>query len=202
MVQELALSFFFVSIILSMVYFYFQEQIIFGLSLVQKITIPASVSTVKTLILDQKKQRLEQYPVYGTTYASLKIPSINLELPVYYGDTPEILRYGVGHYAGSYFPGEASSIIYAAHNDKRFFMRIPEIPINENIFIETSYGTFQYQVTNKKIILETDLDSLPIQTEEELLMLYTCYPVNSLGHKTERYVVYAKKVEENNENNP
>ena len=45
---------------------------------------------------------------------------------------------------------------------------------------------------NSSIIFVTNNDK---QKYEEVLMLYTCYPVNGLGHKTDRFVVYAKKVE-------
>ena len=45
-----------------------------------------------------------------------------------------------------------------------------------------------------KIIKETDVEEVPIQSEKELLMIYTCWPINNLGHATERYVVYANLV--------
>ena len=32
------------------------------------------------------------------------------------------------------------------------------------------------------------------QKDKEILMLYTCYPVNGLGHKTDRFVVYAERI--------
>lgn len=41
-----------------------------------------------------------------------------------------------------------------------------------------------------------NVDELPIQDEKEIFMIYTCYPVNTLGHKTDRFVVYATPVEE------
>ena len=39
---------------------------------------------------------------------------MKLELPIYHGDTLKILRKGVGHYAGSYFPGENGTVLLAA----------------------------------------------------------------------------------------
>lgn len=47
-----------------------------------------------------------------------------------------------------------------------------------------------------KIVNETDLELLPIQKEKEILMLYTCYPFQNIGYTTQRYVVYAEKIEE------
>ena len=39
-----------------------------------------------------------------------------------------------------------------------------------------------------------DVDELPVQKGEEILMLYTCWPINNIGHASERYVVYADLV--------
>ena len=43
------------------------------------------------------------------------------------GDTLDILRYGVGHYAGSFFPGEGGSVIFAAHNN--YFRKLNQTKI-------------------------------------------------------------------------
>ena len=47
-----------------------------------------------------------------------------------------------------------------------------------------------------KVVKETNLAAFPIQHDHELLIMYTCYPINQsvVGRKTKRYVVYAKKV--------
>ena len=103
--------------------------------------------------------------------------------------------YGVGQSSGSYFPGEGGSIICMGHNTKAFLYKLPQIKKGAIIEVETTYGTFKYKVDNTKIVNMYNVDELPIQKYEEVLMLYTCYPVNGLGHKTDRFVVYAKKVE-------
>jgi len=191
--KKFAISFFFVSLTIVLFSCLFQNKVDLMISLIQKVTI-VSNSTPREISFDTVQKKLKTYPNYGDIWATLKIPDISLELPIYHGDTLDLLRYGVGHYAGSYFPSEGSSIVLAGHSDRGFFMRIPELKIGQKITIEATYGTFVYQVIDAKIIRETDTASLPIQKEKELLMMYTCYPVNSLGHKTERYVVYAELV--------
>ena len=62
----------------------------------------------------------------------------------------------------------------------------------DKIEIETSYGTFEYTIYQSKIVHETDLGAAPIQNEEEMLIIYTCYPINNIGHAYQRYLVYAK----------
>jgi sortase A len=45
-----------------------------------------------------------------------------------------------------------------------------------------------------QIVEETETDKLPIQKDEEKLMIYTCYPFNNIGYTTQRYVVYANLI--------
>ena len=139
---------------------------------------------------------LVNYPVYGTKYADIKIESINLSLPVYYGANYTILNSGIAHDERSYFPGEGGSVILAGHNFKTFLANLPKAEIGDIITLETTYGTFNYEIYDTKIVKETDVDEVPIQKEKEILMLYTCWPINNIGHASQRYVVYANPVEE------
>jgi len=145
---------------------------------------------IETVIEDNK---LKNYPEYGTSYATINIPKININLPVYYGDTMEILKKGVGHSSGSYFPGEGGSIVYMGHNSKKVFRNFSKIEKGDLINIKTDYGDFFYKVYDTKIVEETDINALPIQDNKEILMIYTCYPFNNIGYATQRYVVYAEK---------
>ena len=109
-----------------------------------------------------------------------------------YGDTLDILKKGVGHSSGSYFPGEGGSIIYMGHNSKKMFRRFSELQIGNEIKVTTSYGEYVYKIYDMQLIKETEVDKLPIQRDKEILMVYTCYPFNNVGYATQRYVVYAE----------
>jgi len=139
---------------------------------------------------------LINYPTYGTNYASLKIESAQIDLPIYYGADYTILKNGIAHDESSYFPGEGGSIILAGHNFKKFLGNLPKAEKDDIIELNTTYGNFKYKIYDTKIIGENDVDKVPIQTEKEILMIYTCYPINNIGHATQRYVVYADRVEE------
>ena len=134
---------------------------------------------------------LVNYPSLGTKYADIIIESIGVNLPVYYGASYSILKSGIAHDDTSYFPGQGGSIIMAGHNFKKFLAKLPDTQKGDIITINTSYGTFNYKITDKKIVKETAVDEVPIQDEKEILMLYTCWPINNIGHASERYVVYA-----------
>lgn len=171
----------------------FGEKIETGLMLVSKIAITTNQNkTEEKTIINEEKKSLENYPEYGTQYATIEIPRIDAELPVYFGDTLEILKKGVGHSSGSYFPGEGGSILYMGHNSKKVFRRFSELQIGDEIKITTTYGEYNYKIYDMQLINETDTDKVPIQRDEEILMVYTCYPFNNIGYATQRYVVYAK----------
>ena len=174
----------------------FVIRLIFGakidetISIVSKISISTDQKEIKPIEFENKK--LKNYPEYGTQYATIQIPSINVDVPVYVGDTLEILKKGVGHSSGSYFPGEGGSIIYMGHNSKNMFRRFSEVKKGDKITVKTSYGEFNYKIYDMQLIKETETDKLPIQDQKEILMVYTCYPFNNIGYATQRYVLYAE----------
>lgn len=131
-------------------------------------------------------------PSYGEKYATIKISSINLELPIYYGKTLDLLKNGIGHDNDSYFPGEGGSIILMGHNFKKLLGNLPKVKVGDVIQVSTNYGEFEYSIYDAKIVNEYDIDEVPIQDKEEMLMIYTCWPINNIGYANERYVVYAK----------
>lgn len=188
---ELIVAFFITVILLGVGKILFGAKIEETMSLISKVSIGVNNQNeeVKTVIEDKK---IKNYPEYGTQYATIKIPKIDVELPVYYGDTLDILKKGVGHSSGSYFPGEGGSIIYMGHNSKKMFRRFSELQKGNEIEVTTSYGDFKYKIYDMQLIKETEVDKLPIQEDKEILMIYTCYPFNNIGYATQRYVVYAE----------
>lgn len=174
---------------------FFGNKIETAFILVNKVSIDVDSNKENTeqgTVLNEEKKTLENYPEYGTQYATIEIPRIDANLPVYFGDTLEILKKGVGHSSGSYFPGEGGSILYMGHNSKKVFRRFSELQIGDEIKVTTTYGEYNYKIYDMQLIKETELEKVPIQREEEILMIYTCYPFNNVGYATQRYVVYAK----------
>ena len=143
-----------------------------------------------------ENQKLASYPDYGSKYATIETPQIGVDLPVYFGDTLEILKNGVGHSSGSYFPGEGGSIIYMGHNSENVFRKFSELQVGNEIIVKTTYGEFKYKIYDMQLINEKELDKLPVQRDKEILMVYTCYPFNNIVYATQRYVVYAERVTE------
>ena len=195
-VIDIIVAFLIIMLLFSGINLLYGQKVSEAFSLANKVSIDFEnkVEAPKAEINIEEKQVIN-YPEYGTQYATIEIPRIDVNLPVYFGDTLEILKKGVGHSSGSYFPGEGGSIVYMGHNSRNVFRRFSELQIGDDITVTTSYGVYKYEIYDMQLIKETELDKVPIQKEEEILMVYTCYPFNNIGYATQRYVVYAKPVE-------
>ena len=167
---DVIVALFITVIVIGGIYLFWGREIDENISIINKVSID----------LDNKKEEvttintdnvIENYPEYGTQYATIEIPKINVNLPVYFGDTLEILKKGVGHSSGSYFPGEGGSIVYMGHNSTKMFRRFSELQIGDEIKVTTSYGEYNYKIYDMQLIKETELDKLPIQKEKEILMV-------------------------------
>ena len=174
---------------------FFGKQIKTAINYVNIISVDKNNSLIRDIKFDEETKAIVSYPQYGTRYGNIKIDSLNVNLPLYYGDELTYLRYGVGQSSSAYFPGEGASIICMGHNNRNMLYDLPKIKNDAIIEIDTTYGTFKYKVYKTEIINMYDVDKLTIQQEEEILMLYTCYPVETLGDKKDRFVVFAKRVE-------
>lgn len=192
-ISSIIVALFITGLLILVINLFFGQEIGEIFSLVNKVSITIDENKeVAETIISEEENKLINYPEYGTQYATIQIDKIDVNLPVYFGDTLEILKKGVGHSSGSYFPGEGGSIIYMGHNAKNTFRRFGELQIGNEIKVTTNYGEYTYKIYDMKLIKETETDKLPIQKEKEILMIYTCYPFNNIGYTTQRYVVYAE----------
>ena len=188
---SLIVAFISTALIILAIYLFFGARIDESISLINKVAIDVENKKVEPTTINAEN-KIQNYPEYGTQYGTIEIPKIDVNLPVYFGDTLEILKKGVGHSGGSYFPGEGGSIIYMGHNSKNVFRRFSELQIGNEITVKTTYGEYKYKIYDMQIINEDEPEKLEIQKEKEILMVYTCYPFVNIGHAKQRYVVFAE----------
>ena len=129
-------------------------------------------------------------PYYGDEFATLKIPSVGIEQPVFEGDEDDVLIKGIGHYRGSTLPGEGGNVLLAGHRDMENsgFLELQNIKEGDEVVVETDWGNFYYKVS--KIYITDPDDTEPGKTSEsEKLTMYTCYPFSYVGSAPQRYIV-------------
>lgn len=135
------------------------------------------------------------YPTGNTRYGKIIITNNDqiFDIPLYFGDTNAILRRGAGHYMGSHFPGEGSTILVSAHNNT-FFNCLKYLKLGDVVEVRTSYGIYKYEVTELRVLDKNDPTAFDLSSESENLVLYTCYPFNALGLTNKRYFVSTKLI--------
>ncbi|WP_409270848.1 class D sortase [Neobacillus sp. SCS-31] len=132
-------------------------------------------------------------PEFGEVVGLLEIPAIHSELAIVEGTDPDDLKKGVGHYEGSYFPGEGGQIVLSGHRDT-VFRRLGELKAGDVLTIRMPNTDTQYEITNTKIVDAEDRSIITLQKEKEELIVTTCYPFSYVGNAPERYIIYAKPV--------
>ncbi len=152
----------------------------------------AKSTKIDKIEFDTKENKLITIPKYGYSYGTLKIPSLNISQPLYYGSTLDILEYGIGTESGSFFPSENGTIITMAHARDGFFKELYTIKLNDEVIITTDYGKFIYKIYDTDVVKDTDLEAVRMQDKEEILTMYTCYPSTAIGYTDQRFFAYAK----------
>jgi len=110
----------------------------------------------------------------------------------------EALKRGVAHALGTAFPGQPGVTYFFAHstdtifNVPRFnavFYLLKDMEPGDRIVVFFAGKRYDYITTEKKITEPTDVSYFKLKTQEQLLVLQTCYPP---GTTWKRLIVIAK----------
>ena len=192
--KTIAVSFFFAAIFIIIGFTFLGTYLEKGINLINKFNYEQAKILNNNITYNEIEKKVDPRPQYGQIWAQIKMSKINLELPVYEGATLKVLKYGVGHHQGGYFPGENDTIILAGHSNTKIFSDLPKMEKGDEVVLDTVYGVFTYKIYETKVVHRSDEEALPYHTGKEILILYTCYPTNSYGLKEKRFVVYAELV--------
>lgn len=129
------------------------------------------------------------YPAEGDNIGSLTIPSLKRKLPILQGTGVKELKKGVGHFTQSVLPGEEDNCVFSGHRDT-VFRQLDNLMIGDPLIVQTSAGTFTYEVDDTRIVHKDD-KTVIVPTDHAILTMTTCYPFNALGNAPNRYIVSA-----------
>ena len=123
--------------------------------------------------------------------AVLRIPSLDLEVPVYAGTSTGVLNRGAGVIEGTAWPGsDDGNIGIAAHRDS-FFRPLQAIRPGAQLYIDTVQSTRRYRVTSTSVVEPQDVAVLA-DTVQPSVTLVTCYPFHYVGAAPQRFIVRAE----------
>ena len=139
------------------------------------------------------KQRVEE-PNVGDAYGTLTCERLNINSTVYFGDNSDVLLQGIGTYPVSWIPGCGHTTLMSGHNDMAL-ATLGDVAVDDRFTLTTNYGTFEYRVSDIKIVDETETEACRLDSDTEQVVLYTCYPFYRIsGRRTERFFVYLEKL--------
>jgi sortase A len=123
-------------------------------------------------------------PADGQPIATIDIPSIGVNYVVVQGTETADLELGPGHYDNTPLPGQPGNAAIAGHRTTYLhpFYNLNELVAGDPIYVTTTQGRFQYDVTAVLVVDPSDLavlDPTPVAT----LTLTTCNPRYSAAQR-------------------
>ena len=111
----------------------------------------------------------------------VKIPKIQVELPIYHGTGSDSLERGTGHLLGSSLPvgGESVHTIITGHSgmaSQKMFTDLEQLEIGDVFYLHVLDAVLAYQVYFKEPVVPHDSSRLGIVQGKDLCTLITCYP--------------------------
>lgn len=116
-------------------------------------------------------------PDLGGGVALIKIPKIGVDRVVVEGVEVEHLKKGPGHYPETALPGQLGNMVISGHRTTYGapFYRLDEVRVGDEIVVVDAVGSYQYKVTETKIVRPTDLGVIAPSSDARLT-LTTCHP--------------------------
>ena len=126
----------------------------------------------------------------------IKIPTAEVDLPVYHTSYDDVLLVGAGHLEGTSLPvgGEGTRAVITAHRgmaNATMFTYLDRVQPGDLITLEVFGEVLVYQVFESKVVAPEDTESIRPDPERDLLTLVTCTP---LGINTERILVTGERI--------
>lgn len=138
-------------------------------------TVPRSTTTTTQPI--QSVQSPEAPPANGQPVGVIDIPKIGANYVVVEGTNTGDLQLGPGHYVGTALPGNPGNAAVAGHRTTylRPFYNLDQLAPGVPIYVTTTQGRFQYDVTDTLVVSPNDVAVLD-PTATPTLTLTTCNP--------------------------
>lgn len=105
----------------------------------------------------------------------------------------EAMAFGPGHLAGTPQPGERGTAVYAAHRDTHFSW-LGDLRPGDRIAIETRTGSSAGYRIRRAWIAPYDASGIDADSDESLVALVTCWPLDGSSRGPLRYIVEGELV--------
>ena len=118
----------------------------------------------------------------------LRVPAIDLELPIYHGTSDDVLAKAVGHLKGSSLPvgGKGTHCVLSAHNGlptATLFTNLDKLDRGDWFCITVMDEKLYYRIDQIQVVEPKDTDPLAIDPQQDYVTLVTCTPYGVNSHR-------------------
>lgn len=118
----------------------------------------------------------------------IRIPSINVDLPIYHYSTDAVLRKGAGHMESTSLPigdetGHAAITAHRGLAESRLFTDIDKVKIGDTFVVNILGDDLYYKVFKYEVVEPTDLNWFSFEQGKDLVTLITCDPIGINSHR-------------------
>ncbi len=139
----------------------------------------------------------------GAIIGYLTVPIIDVNLPIYYGTSNEVLEKGVGYIEETSFPlgGEGTHSVLTGHRglpSAELFTRMGEVKERDTFYLHVLDEVLAYEVDQILVVDPEDTSELDIVEGKDYVTLVTCTPYSINTH---RLLVRGHRIEYTGEEN-
>ena len=136
---------------------------------------------------------LTDYGINNGIYATIRIPAIDISLPIYLGANNNNMACGATHLYSTSLPlgGKNSNCVICGHTGflgKTFFDDLNSLSNGDTIIVNTFWGELIYTVSYGQTISCDQVEPCYIQKDKDLITLVTC-----ADYGKNRYIVVAER---------
>ncbi len=136
--------------------------------------------------------RADAYGLMGR----IRIPSIDVDLPIYHGTSDDVLAKGVGHLQGTALPvgGAGTHAVLTGHRGlatSTLFTHLDRVVVGDRFTVTVFGDVLAYRVVSTKVVAPDQTSSLDPVPGKDLVTLVTCTPI---GINSQRILVTGERV--------
>lgn len=127
----------------------------------------------------------------------IKIPCIDVSLPIYHGTSEAVLEIGAGHLQGTSLPigGESTHSVITGHtglSSAKLFTDLTELEEGDMFFLNVMGEKLAYKIDQITKVLPEEISNLKIENGKDYCTLVTCTPY---GVNTHRLLVRGERTD-------
>lgn len=131
---------------------------------------------------------LSQLNDFDGVMARVRVPAVDIDLPVRHGTEESSIHEGAGHLYGTALPvgGESTHAVVTSHTgmaDATLFDHLIDVKKGDLMFIDVYGETLAYEVDQIKVVTPDEISDLETVEGKDYLTLFTCTPYAVNSHR-------------------